>query len=41
MLYEDKYGVLWDENDVNRLSPSKIVDLELHQYDDYGQDLFD
>jgi hypothetical protein len=41
MLYEDKYGVLWDEKDINTLNPSKIIELGIHQYDDYGEDFFD
>jgi hypothetical protein len=32
MLYEDKFGVLWDEQDINRLKPSRIDALGLHQY---------
>ena len=31
MLYEDKFGTFWEEDEVNGLSPSKIRDLQIHQ----------
>lgn len=41
MLFKDKNGVLWNENDVNKLNPRKIEDLGLHQYVEYEDDFFD
>jgi hypothetical protein len=31
MLYEDKFGTFWEEEELNTLSPSKIRDLQIHQ----------
>lgn len=41
MLYEDKYGALWCEEDVNMLAPSKILELQIHQYVGKDEELFD
>ena len=41
MLFEDKYGTFWEEEDVNNLPFSKIRDLEIHQAVIGEDDFFD
>ena len=31
MLYEDKFGTYWEEDEENGLSSAKIRDLQIHQ----------
>jgi hypothetical protein len=41
MLYKDKYGVYWQEEEVKALTPSEVEELGLVQSPFSERDLFD